>query len=287
MEPNLSRVAPVRPVAPYIGGKRALARRIAAILSLIPHQVYAEPFVGMGGVFFRRSLRPPCEIVNDISTDVVTLFRILQRHYQAFLDTLKWQLSSRAEFDRLMSVDPVTLTDLERAARFLYLQRTAFGGKVDGRNYGMAAGGPARFDLTRLVPMLEEVHDRLSGVHIERLAYGDFINRFDGPAVLFYLDPPYFGCEADYGPGVFSRADFTALRDQLVALEGLFLLSINDTPEIRALFADFAIEPVELRYTIGNGGATDARELIITNADPSCLEARAPGDEQLPQLPFF
>lgn len=126
---SLSPVSPCSPVAPYIGGKRNLADRIAGIISSIPHSTYAEAFVGMGGVFFRRSLRPAAEVINDYSRDVSNLFRILQRHYPQFLDTLKWQLCGRAEFDRLMKVDANTLTDLERAGRFLYLQRLALAGR--------------------------------------------------------------------------------------------------------------------------------------------------------------
>jgi DNA adenine methylase len=98
----------------------------------------------MGGVFLRRTRRPKCEVINDISEDVATFFRILQRHYVAFMDMLRFQLTTRAGFERLMRTDPSTLTDLERAARFLYLQRTAFGGKVVGRNFGVDDGRPAR-----------------------------------------------------------------------------------------------------------------------------------------------
>lgn len=263
---NVNRVAiaPVRPVAGYIGGKRSLSRRLVALIETIDHDLYAEPFVGMGGVFFRRVSQPRVEAINDISADVTTLFRILQRHYQAFLDVLKWQLSSRAEFDRLMLVDPSTLTDLERAARFLYLQRLAFGGKVAGRNYGLTRSGPARFDLTKLVPMLEDVHDRLARVHIERLRYADFIRRYDRPGALFYLDPPYHGGEGDYGAGVFDSEDYGALSDLLASLQGRFILSINDTPGMRAAFDRFAIEPVALNYRV-SGGTTPATELIVTS----------------------
>ena len=66
------------------------------------------------------------------------------------------------DYARLVNTNPKTLTDLERAARFLYLQRTAFGGKVSGKNFGVSVGLPSRFDLTKLVPMLEDVHERLS-----------------------------------------------------------------------------------------------------------------------------
>ena len=117
--------------AAYIGGKRNLSKRICALIEGIPHTTYAEAFVGMGGVFLKRRLAPKAEVINDFSGDVANLFRILQRHYPQFMDTLRFQVSGRREFERLKASDPSTLTDLERAARFLYLQRLAFGGKRD------------------------------------------------------------------------------------------------------------------------------------------------------------
>lgn len=229
----------------------------------IDHSLYAEPFVGMGGIFFRRRRRPKAEVINDISADVAVLFRILQRHYQPFMDMLKWRFASRAEFDRLMGVDPDTCTDLERAARFLFLQRNAFGGKVVGRNFGVSYDQPSKFRWSELEGLLQDVHDRLEGVYIERLPYDVFIRRYDRPGALFYLDPPYAGCEGDYGPGVFSPADFEHLSTLLEAIEGRFILSINDTPEIRQTFARFTIEPVDVAYRV-SGKVTPARELIIS-----------------------
>lgn len=256
-------VSPVRPVAGYVGGKRNLSKRLVERIDAIPHQLYAEPFVGMGGVFLRRARRPRLEVVNDISQDVTTLFRILQRHHRSFLDELKWRMSGRTEFERLTATDPATLTDLERAARFLYLQRTAFGGKVVGRNFGVDRQRN-RFSLTALVPMIEELHDRLQEVVIERLPYGEFIRRYDDPGTLFYLDPPYAGCEQDYGAGVFSPDDFALLAEQLTRVAGRFILSINDTPTVRATFAAFSLEEAGVTYRL-SGKATAARELIITN----------------------
>lgn len=256
---------PVRPAAAYMGGKRNLSRRLAKLIDAHPCETYAEPFVGMGGVFLRRTRRAECEVINDISEDVATFFRILQRHYVAFMDMLRFQLTTRAGFERLMKVDPVTLTDLERAARFLYLQRLAFGGKVTGRNFGVSPGLSGRFDVTKLGPRLEELHERLAGVIVERLPYGELIARYDSPKTLFYLDPPYFGGEADYGPGVFARSDFARLAIQLGKISGRFILSINDTPEIRATFADFEIEAVETTYTVSGAGAQVAKELIVRN----------------------
>lgn len=262
--PDLESVRPTRPVAPWQGGKRALASRLAERIAAVPHSRYVEPFVGMGGVFFRRRARPAMEVINDINRDVVTLFRLLQRHYQQLLDVLKWQLCSRAEFGRLMQVDPETLTDLERAARFLFLQRISFGGKAVGRSFGISYDQGARFDLTKLVPMLEDVHERLGGVVIECLPFADCITRYDSrPGALFYCDPPYWGCTDDYGNDIFSPADFVVLRDHLGGLQGQFILSLNDVPEVRELFAGFSIEPVELNYRM-SGRSTPAREVIIT-----------------------
>ena len=152
--PTLTPVAPVLPVAPWLGGKRNPARRITGLIETVPLSTYADPFVGMGGLFLRRSMRPKAEAINDISREIATLFRILQRHYPQFLDVLRFQLTTRVEFNRLVDTNPDTLTDLERAARFLYLQRTAFGGKVSGRNFGVSRDRPARFNLTTLEPML-------------------------------------------------------------------------------------------------------------------------------------
>ena len=103
------------------------------------------------------------------------------------MDTLKFQITSRREFERLKATDPATLTDLERAGRFLYLQRTAFGGKVAGQNFGVDPRSAGGFNLTRLAPVQEEAHERLVGVVIENLDWLEVIDRYDRPETLFYL----------------------------------------------------------------------------------------------------
>ncbi len=69
-------VRPISPVAGYIGGKRVLAKTLVPMINAIEHTLYAEPFLGMGGVFFRRDRRPKTEAINDYSKDVATFFRI-------------------------------------------------------------------------------------------------------------------------------------------------------------------------------------------------------------------
>lgn len=261
---NMQEVRPTKPPAPWFGGKRLLAGRLNEIIGDIPHRLYAEPFIGMGGVFFRRTRLPPVEVINDYSGDVATLFRILQRHYPQLMDVLKFQITSRREFDRLRAADPATLTDLERAARLLYLQRLAFGGKVSGRNFGVDRHGPARFNVLRLASVLEDVHERLAGVTIENLPWKAFVDRYDRAETLFYLDPPYYGCEDDYGKELFSRDQFEEIAARLSRLEGRFVLSINDRPETRALFRHFEVMPVDLHYSVAGGKGKPAKELIVT-----------------------
>lgn len=248
-------------MAPYLGGKRVLAKRIAEQIRGIEHVRYVEPFVGMGGVFFRRSHRPKLEVINDINRDVANLFRILQRHYQQLLEVMKFQLYSRSDFERLRATDPDQLTDLERAARFLFLQKASYGGI--GRTFGVDFSR-SRWSLSRIEPLLQEAHERLEDVLIECLDFGLCIERYDSrPGTLFYCDPPYSGGTDDYGKDIFLEADFERLRDLLAGIQGRFILSLNDTPEVREFFGKFELVEIELNYQV-SGRATPARELIIS-----------------------
>lgn len=269
--PPFTAVQPVKPAAPYIGGKRMLARRLVDLIETVPHRTYAEPFVGMGGVFLRRRKRPQAEVINDYSRDVWTFYRVLQEHHAHFLEMMRWQITSRAEFERLVAVDPDTLTDMQRAARFLYLQRAAFGGKVSHRHFGVSHHRPGRFDVTRLAAMLEDLSERLAGVVVERLPWAAFIARYDTPETLFYLDPPYYDCEGDYGPAMFCKADFVEMATVLGGVKGRFILSLNDRPEVREIFAAFDVQGVGTHYGLAGRGSQEAREVIITGACPRAL----------------
>ena len=259
----MERVSPAAPVAGWLGGKKHLHPTIIDRIERISHKTYVEPFVGMGGVFLRRRFRPRLEVANDRNSEIVNLFRILQRHLPQLMEVMRFQIASRAEFERLRKTDPATLTDLERAARFLYLQRLAFGGQVDGV-FGVSLTAP-RFSLARLEPLLDAAHTRLQSVVFECLDWADVIARYDGAETLFYLDPPYFGGEKDYGPGMFQRSDFARMANVLSAIEGAFILSLNDTPEVRETFKAFEFDHVQLTYSIAKASGTAAEELIISN----------------------
>ncbi len=257
---------PVKPVAPWVGGKSLLADTIINKIEKIKHTCYAEPFVGMGGVFLRRPFVAKSEVINDYSQDVANFFRILQRHYVPFMEMMRFQITTRTEFSRLANTDPATLTDLERAARFIYLQKTCFGGKATSRAFGVDKSGPARFDITKLAPMLEDLHTRLSRVVIECLPYQDFIARYDKATTLFYVDSPYYNSEDYYGKGMYSKDDHERLRDILMGIKGQFIVSLNDVPEVRKIYKGFKLQKVRTNYSVGGGNQKQRMfgEVIIT-----------------------
>ena len=271
---NFEQVKPTEPIAPYRGGKRLLAKTIVPIIEQIPHNIYCEPFMGMGGVFFRRTQKPKCEAINDINSEIINMFRMVEKFPDYLADMLKFKICSRAEFKRMVGTPPLLLTELERAVRYLYIQKNAFGGKVRGQAFGVDVGRSGRLISEKLIPQIQELHQRLAGVYIACLPYQEFITRYDRPDTLFYLDPPYWNCENDYGKGIFGKADFDELTKLLKGIKGKFIMSINDVPEIRRIFRAFYIMEVQTRYTIATkeiGQSKQAKELLIGNVDLSRL----------------
>jgi DNA adenine methylase len=142
----------------------------------------------------------------------------------------------------------------------------AFGWQVEGV-FGVSTERPARSNLSSLAPLRDTEYSRLEGVVFENLDWQDVLTRHDGPKSLFYLDPPYFAGENDCGKGMFDRSQFATMAEMLRDMGGAFILSINDTPEIREIFEGFHLDEVRLKYTVSAGAATDAAELIISNRE--------------------
>lgn len=252
------------PIIPWLGGKRRLADVI--IPQFPSHQCYVEVFAGGAALYF---MRPPAEVevINDVNGELVNLYRVVQRHLEEFVRQFKWALSSREVFKWLQITRPETLTDIERAARFYYLQQQAFGGKVQGQTWGTATTAPApTVNLLRLEEDLSAAHLRLHGAYIERLDWQDCIKRYDRPHTLFYLDPPYWETE---GYGVpFEWDQYLAMADLMRNLRGKAILSINDHPAIRECFAGLHVQEVPISYTVGGGGkAVQRMELIYSSWD--------------------
>lgn len=252
------------PIIPWLGGKRRLADHI--IPRFPAHSCYVEVFAGGAALYF---IRHPAEVevINDVNGDLVTLYKVVQNHLEEFVRQFKWALSSREVFKWAQLTRPETLTDIQRAARFYYLQHQAFGGRVQGQSWGTATTAPApTVNLLRLEETLSAAHLRLSGAYIERLDWQACIERYDRPHTLFYLDPPYWETE---GYGVpFEWPQYESMAKLMRSMKGKAILSINDHPKIRECFAGMHIEEVPISYTVGGGGkAVDRIELIIFSWD--------------------
>jgi DNA adenine methylase len=248
------------PLAGWIGGKSLLAKRI---IERIPeHTCYVEPFAGAAWVFFRKR-ESKVEVLNDINREIVTLYRCIQWHREELVRYFKWALVSREDFLRFRKADPETLTDIQRAARFYYLQQSSFGGTINPPRFGFTPRLPSRLNLPCIEKYMAAAHLRLCRSYIECLPFDKVIRRYDRPDTFFYVDPPYWGAEDHYGKGVFNREDYGILAALLAGIKGKFLLSLNDTPEVREAFAGFAVEEIRTHYSCGKDNYS-ARELLFS-----------------------
>ena len=250
------------PIIPWIGGKRRLARHI---LPLFPaHTCYVEPFCGAAALYFMKA-PTEVEVLNDINGELVNLYRVVQHHLEEFVRQFKWALTSRQVFKWLQAQPPESLTDIQRAARFFYLQKNAFGGKVEGQTFGIAATAPPRLNLLRIEEDLSAAHLRLARTYVEHLDWAACIARYDRPATLFYCDPPYWETE---GYGVpFEFEQYLEMARMLKVIKGKAIISLNDHPAIRECFADFHIETTDIKYTVGGGKGSEAKEVLIFSWD--------------------
>lgn len=244
----------------YIGGKNRLAKHI---ISLIPkHTTFVEPFVGGGQVFFHKT-PSEVEILNDLSDDVVNFFRICQSHHQELVRYLTYMIVGRSWFNLLYKTDPAHLTDIQKAARFFYLQKNTYAGLVARRNFALRVIQPSNFNPDRIPELLEATAKRLHRVQIESLPYQTVIQKTDRESTFFYLDPPYWNKRL-YNFN-FKEEDFKELSNLLTGIRGKFLLSINDDPAVREIFSSFGIEEVSLNYTAQRKAGKRYTELLIRN----------------------
>jgi len=260
------------PIIPWLGGKRRLADRIFPFFP--QHKCYVEPFAGGAALFFLRPVAAESEVLNDANGELVNLYRVVQNHLEEFVRQFKWALTSRKVFEWLKMTRPETLTDIQRAARFYYLQQAAFGGRVEGQSFGTATTAPPGLNLLRLEETLSAAHLRLASAYIEHLPWQECVERYDRPHTFFYIDPPYWQTE---GYGIeFGWEQYEALAERMGTLKGKAIVSLGDHPDIRRAFGRFHIEQTGIRYTVGGGSnAAERTELLIfswdVQAEPSGL----------------
>jgi DNA adenine methylase len=247
----------------YIGGKNRLATKI---ISMLPeHLTYVEPFAGGAQVLFHKQ-PSNVEVLNDLDFDIVNFFRVCQWHYDELVRYLRYCVISRRLHDVHLATDPGTLTDIQRAARFFYLQKNSFGGLIVKQKFHYGVTHPSNYNPERIPEIIERTHKRLQRVQIESLPYEQILEKYDRPTTVFYLDPPYW--ERKWYKFNFTAADFQNLEQRLRNVEGKFILSLDDRPEVRSLFHQFRLEAVELRYTAKRDTAVSHKELFISNFGP-------------------
>jgi DNA adenine methylase len=244
----------------YIGGKRAIAKPLIALFP--EHTTYVEAFAGGAQVFFHKE-PSKVEVLNDLDGEIVNFYRVCQQHYEEFIRYFRFMVRSRAWHALLKATDPNTLTDIQRAARYMYLLKNCYAGLVRNLDYSVNVTQKPSFNLERLPETIEAAHKRLARVQIESLPYEEVLKRYNRPTTFFYLDPPYYDRKL-YRHNL-EREDFATLAERLKGLQGKFLLSLNDVPQVRALFANFTIREIDLHYTAQKSAGRQYRELIITN----------------------
>ena len=251
------------PVIAWPGGKRRLAKVLLPLIASRPHTCYVEVFAGGASMFF---LRPPAknEVLNDINGEVINLYRVIKNDLDEFAKQFRFNVNSRQLFEWSKDTPPHVLTDIQRAARFLYIQKLAFGSKVSGQTFGTSPSSPPRFNVLRLEEDLSQAHLRLSRTWIEQLDWNTCLRKWDRDYTLHFLDPPYYETE---GYGVpFELVEYEKLAEAMRTIQGSAILTINDHPEMRRIFHGFKFQVIKIDYTIGGGGkGKNRQELIYRN----------------------
>ena len=164
------------PIVPWMGGKRRLAKHLLPMFP--PHSCYVEPFAGGAALFFLRTEPAKVEVLNDINGQLVNLYRVVQHHFDEFVRQFEWSLTSREVFARLQAISPDNMTDIQRAARFYYLQHNAFGGKPVDQHFGTATTGKG-WRAADIADALQAARQRLNGVYVEHEPWDKCFQRYD------------------------------------------------------------------------------------------------------------
>ena len=224
--------------------------------------IYIEPFLGSGDVFFGLNIAPDevKSYLNDKDTLVTNSFKIMKANPNNS-DIDKFKNLSLEQVRAFVKTSPSR--SIDRLAKYIYLSCGTFGSKGEGKIYK----NPNIEPKLRRLPELSEY---LKNSHITN---GDWSTTFkhDSPHAFFYLDPPY----EDKGEGDLYKhgaVNYETLSNRLSKLKGKFLLSVNDSKEMRKVFKDFKIRGVQVETGFSNklhqeakASGTKRKELLIKN----------------------
>lgn len=271
----------IQPFTKWTGGKRQL---LPVIKSLMPdnYNSYFEPFIGGGALFF--DLSPDKAVINDFNNELMNCYQQIKKHPQKLIELLtKHQENNSKEYYlELRAVDRDNrinkMTDVERAARIIYMLRVDFNGlyRVNSKNQFNVPYG--RYKNPKIVDsdLILSISQYLNSNNIKILT-GDFEKAVQDVVAgdFVYFDPPYIPLSetsafTSYTHEGFTYEDQVRLRDCFKKLDekGAFvMLSNSSSPLVEELYKDFNIHKVEANRT--NGAKTSSRgkisEIIVTN----------------------
>jgi DNA adenine methylase len=273
----------LKPYLKWAGGKRQLLPEITKNLppEAGKHRYY-EPFAGAGAVLF--ALRPEVAVVSDRNTQLMISYRAVRDEVDALVGLL-WEYqknNSRDFFYRIRNLDRnpgefERLSGAEKAARFIFLNKTCYNGL-----YRVNAGGlfNVPYGRNKNPRICEEALLRRVSAYLNSrdvsLLNCDFEEAVKeaGAGAFVYFDPPYY---AEGKPGFtgyqadgFSAGDQERLRDVFTAAAGRgakCLLSNSDTGFIRDLYRGFTVTAVSAKRTINSNaaGRGSVGEVLIRN----------------------
>jgi DNA adenine methylase len=245
-----------KPILRWPGGKR---RHLTILLPLIrPHHAYVEAFAG-GLALFLAKERSELEVINDQNDTLVALYRNAQWHAEELIAEIQWALNARRNFVDFKR-EP-GLTEIQKCARWLICNKISYGGK--GENFGLQGARSSRENLMLAIRALRE---RLDRAVIENLPYEKCVGYYDKPDTFFFFDPPYLRAH----PGVYDGwtvEQMQGLRAVIDKLKGSYVLTVDDSPETREIFAGLKIRASAIRNTLAANSAekqTMMKELFIT-----------------------
>lgn len=243
----------------WVGGKSRLKKEI---IPLIPEDTerYIEVFGGAGWVLFGKKPHP-MEVFNDIDGNLINLYRQIKNNCKELQEEIDWIQSRELFYEYRNQIESgAKLTDIQRAARYLYIIKNSFGSTKS--SFATAPKG-----TYNIIDRLPQYRNRLSKVIIESRDFEEIIKVYDRSKAIFYLDPPYVDTEKYYTGASFTTDDHKRLNGILKGIKGRFILSYNDCDFIRKLYKDFNILSVDRLNLLSANGSNrkNFKEVIITN----------------------
>lgn len=250
----------MKPVFPYPGGKSRLLKEILPFIPQEGVRTYAEPFAGGLAVLLAHDQPFPNEVVNDLSGGLMAFYRMAVAHPEALIAELACRIASRADFEAELRF-PSGTTELGRAARWFWLTKQSFG--AQGEHFGRGKDTFHGVDVASDGEAIRRLSERLKKAVFRNADACEVIRDFDAPDTFFFADPPYIAC-GDTAYDAFSENDMARLRDTLKACKGRWLLTCDDSPATRRVFAGFRALGNEIKYSLAKdkSGKT-SKELMI------------------------